>query len=141
MKLFITFVLLSGVGWLCDFVTFTLLVKLFNVHSFEANFVSSYAGVTFVWFTSLKRVFKFSGKGHSTFLLVYWCFQFVSILIYSQLLDMIVHVIPSVFQLAQISQNPEIAAKIIITPFSLLTNFIFMKLLTHFMRKGYRYFV
>ena len=135
MKLFITFVLLSGIGWLCDFVTFTLLVKLFDVHSFKANFVSSYVGVTFVWFTSLKRVFKFSGKGRNTFLLVYWSFQFVSILIYSQLLHIAVHVIPSVFQLADFSQNPEIVAKIVVTPFNLLTNFIFMKFLTHFMRK------
>ena len=135
MKLFIAFLFLSGLGWLCDFLTFTLLVKYVNSHSFEANFISSYVGVTFVWFSSLKRVFKFSGKGSSTFLVVYWCFQFVSIIVYSQLLHMVVHVIPNVFQLAQVSQNPEIAAKILITPFNLVTNFIFMKLLTRFMRK------
>lgn len=133
-RMFFGFALLSGLGWLCDFVTFALLVKLFNIHSFVANFVSSYVGVTFVWFTSLKIVFKLGGKGSSTFLVVYWCFQFVSILIYSQLLRMTVHEIPSVFQLVQISQNPEIAAKIIVTPFNLVSNFIFMKFLTRYMR-------
>jgi putative flippase GtrA len=137
MKLFIAFVVLSGVGWLCDFVTFTLLVKLFEVHSFEANFVSSYVGITFVWFVSLKMVFKRSGKGRSTFLVVYWGFQFVSILTYSQLLHMVADAIPSVIQLEQVSQNSGIAAKIVITPFNLVTNFIFMKFLTRFMRKEY----
>ena len=141
MRHFLIFSFLSGLGWLSDFMTFTLLVKLFNVHSFQANFVSSYVGVTFVWFTSIKTVFKLSSKGSSTFLVVYWCFQFISILIYSQLLHMTVHEIPSVFQLVQISQNPEIAAKIVITPFNLVTNFIFMKFLTRFMRKEYRAYV
>lgn len=135
--MFFGFALLSGIGWLCDFFTFTLLIKLFNVHSFEANFVSSYVGVTFVWFVSLKMVFKRSGEGRSTFLVVYWCFQFVSILIYSQLLHWVGDTIPDTIQLAQISKNPEIAAKIIITPFNLVTNFIFMKFLTRFMRKEY----
>ncbi|WP_369916734.1 GtrA family protein [Limnohabitans sp. T6-20] len=137
--MFFSFTLLSGLGWVCDFVTFTLLVNLSNLEIFKANFVSSYVGVTFVWFTSLKTVFKLGGKGSSIFLVVYWCFQFVSILIYSQLMHMTVHEIPSIFQLVKISQNPEIAAKIIITPFNLVTNFIFMKFLTHlFAQKALR---
>jgi putative flippase GtrA len=136
-KIFLGFALLSGVGWLCDFLTFTLLVKLFKVHSFEANFVSSYVGVTFVWFASLKTVFKRSGNGRGTFLVVYWCFQFVSILVYSQSLHMVADAIPNVIQLEEVSQNSGIAAKIIITPFNLVTNFIFMKFLTRFMQKEY----
>jgi putative flippase GtrA len=134
-KIFFIFTLLSGFGWLCDFLTFSLLIKLFDVKIFTANFLSSYVGVTLVWFVSLNTVFKHSGKGSSTFLLVYWCFQFVSILAYSQLLHMVAIIIPGMIQFAQVASNPEIAAKIIITPFNLVTNFIFMKFLTRFMRK------
>lgn len=138
MKLFIGFAFLSGFGWLCDFFTFTLLVKLIHAPNFIANFVSSFVGVTFVWFVSLKMVFKRSGDAQNTFLVVYWCFQFVSILAYSQLLHMTAGALPDVDLMAQLRHNPEIAAKIIITPFNLVTNFLFMKFLTGFMQKEYR---
>lgn len=137
VKIFLGFVFLSGIGWLCDFVTFTLLVKLINVPNFIANFISSYVGVTFVWFTSLKMVFKRSGEGRSTFLLVYWGFQFASILTYSQLLHMAASALQDVDLLAQINHNLEIAAKIIVTPFNLVTNFLFMTFMARFMRNEY----
>jgi putative flippase GtrA len=132
------FALLSGAGWICDFGTFTLLTALTDASGFTANVISSCAGVTFVWFASLRVLFKHPHEQHSTFLLVYWCFQFISILAYSQLLHMAASIIPGLVQLAQIGSNPEIAAKIIITPFNLLTNFIFMKFLMHLMRKEYQ---
>jgi hypothetical protein len=37
-----------------------------------------------------------------------------------------------------IGSNPEMAAKIIITPFNLMTNFSFMKLLMRLMRKEHQ---
>jgi putative flippase GtrA len=137
VKLFIIFLLLSGAGWILDFGTFALLTKLINASGFTANFISSYVGVTFVWFASLSIIFKESGENRRTFLFFYWCFQFMSILAYSQLLHMVASTIPSILQFAQVGSNPEITAKIIITPFNLVTNFIFMKFLTRFMRKKY----
>ena len=134
LKKFLYFALLSGLGWLLDFSTFTVLLK-FNVLDFIANFVSSYVGVTFVWFTSLRMVFSQSGKSRMTFLLIYWGFQFISISVYSQLLHMVASTFSDAGFLAKISNNPGVAAKIIVTPFNLVTNFLFMRYLTHFLRK------
>lgn len=135
IQMFLYFALLSGLGWLCDFGTFTLLVKIAHMPNFIANFISSYVGVTFVWFTSLRTVFKYSGEKHHTFLILYWGFQFFSILVYSQLLQMLAEKIHHTDLFMQFSQNSAIISKILITPFNLITNFIFMKVLTRFMQR------
>lgn len=135
LRQFLGFAFLSGLGWLCDIATFTLLVKYFEVPSFLANFVSSYVGVTFVWFTSLKSVFCSAAAGRGRLLLVYWGFQFVSILTYSQLLHIVAAILQISGSIVSLSGQPEIAAKIILTPFNLVTNFLFMKFLTRFMRQ------
>lgn len=132
-KIFFGFAMVSGVGWLCDMLTFAILVKLFDTPPFVANFVSSYAGVTFVWFVSLKMVFRRESGGRSVFLLAYWAFQFVSILLYSELLHLLAAGLRDTALLHRISMDAGIVAKIIITPFNLITNFIFMKLLVRFM--------
>ena len=128
MRRFIAFAFISGVGWLCDFLTFTLLISSLDINSFFANFVSSYVGVTFVWFASLKTVFEHDGAARSRHLLFYWGFQFLSILTYSKLLQLMVSMmvvdLPSAFLL-----DVKEIGKIIITPFNLFTNFIFMRLL------------
>lgn len=123
------FIALSGLGWLCDMTVFTLLVRLAGWDSAAANIASSYAGVTFVWFTSLKTVFQRAGSGR--FLLIYWAFQFVSILLYSHLLGRLAAALPP---LGEWEHYRALAAKILITPFNLVTNFMFMKTLTRAMR-------
>ena len=134
-KNFLSFALISGFGWLTDFLSFTILVKYFAMNAGYANFISSFVGVTFVWFISLKKVFKYSGSNQHSFLVVYWIYQIISISIFSQLIQLAVGICPEIFHLLNINFNPAIEAKIIITPFNLLTNFIFMSLLTQFMRK------
>ncbi len=131
---FIGFGFWSGLGWLCDLATFTLLVKVFEVPAFVANFISSYVGVTFVWFTSLKAVFGHTGASRGRFLAIYWGYQFASILAYSQFLHLVAGLFLSNVFMATIANNPEVAAKIFVTPFNLVSNFLFMKYLTRYMR-------
>lgn len=125
----VRFIALSGLGWLCDLATFTLLVRLAAWEAGAANIASSYAGVTLVWFASLKTVFRRAGDGR--FLLTYWGFQLLSILAYSHLLGLAATAAPS---LGPWDGYRPLAAKLFITPFNLITNFIFMKLLTRHMR-------
>ncbi|MDB5820803.1 MAG: hypothetical protein JWQ11_4443 [Rhizobacter sp.] len=134
-RVYLGFLALSGAGWLCDFATFTLLVKLFGVPAFVANFVSSYVGVTFVWFTSLKTVFGHAGPAHGKPLLLFWSYQFASILAYSQVLHLVADGLATLFAALPASQAA-IAAKVVVTPFNLATNFLFMKLLTRFMQRS-----
>lgn len=136
MKRFLFFALLSGIGWLFDFATFTLMIKVFDVTSFVANFVSSFVGVTFVWFASLKTVFGRTGAARGCFLFTYWGFQFLSILAYSQLLHLLQGSLGGVGLPESLTASLAIFSKIIVTPFNLVTNFIFMKCLTNYMRQG-----
>lgn len=122
------FIALSGLGWLCDMAAFTLLVQLAGWEAAAANIASSYAGVTFVWFSSLKTVFQRAGGGR--FLLTYWGFQLLSILAYSQLLGLAATALPP---LGAWDAYRPLAAKLFITPFNLASNFMFMKLLTRHM--------
>lgn len=135
MRVFIGFAILSGLGWISDFLTFTMLVTWVNTPSFVANIISSYVGVTFVWFTSLKAVFKRTDDGRRLFLMGYWCFQFVSILLYSQLLHLVADAMPATLPRLDGLYDADIAGKIIITPLNLVTNFAFMKSITRFMRE------
>ncbi|QBP74002.1 hypothetical protein E2K99_02775 [Herbaspirillum huttiense] len=129
---FLAFLLLSGLGWLCDFGTFSFLVKLTETPSFVANFISSYVGVTFVWFTSLKTVFLRQGSPRQ--LGLYWGYQFFSILLYSQALHFLIQMLMRVELPVLIASNLDIVSKCMITPLNLVTNFMFMKYLTRQMQ-------
>jgi len=132
MKRFLGFAIFSGIGWLCDLLTFAILVKWVGVPAFWGNLASSYVGITFVWFTSLKSVFHINSRSRGRFLLVYWTYQLASILFYSKALSILSTSISgySAFTPYSDAGSVDIISKIIVTPINLFTNFIFMKLLT-----------
>ena len=132
LRAFLGFLLLSGLGWLCDMLTYTTLVRLAGVSPFAANVASSYVGVTFVWFTSLGMVCRRGGDHAGRFLVRYWCYQFISIMAYSQLLQLGAAALAGAA--GALAQHSAVVAKIAITPFNLVTNFLFMKVLTRRMR-------
>ncbi|WBS02042.1 GtrA family protein [Pseudoduganella sp. SL102] len=136
MNQFLRFLVLSGLGWLCDFATFALLSQGFGMSPFAANVVSSYVGVTFVWFTSLKTVFYRSGSRQA--LAMYWTYQLVSIMAYSQLLQAVAGALAGVLATTDLPvalrSAGGLAAKILVTPLNLISNFLFMKFLTRSMR-------
>lgn len=136
-KQFVAFGFLSALGWLFDFISFATLVNLFGVEGFLANIISSYVGVTFVWFFSLKVVFGHAyGTEHRVLLFTYWCYQLFSILIYSQVLRLVAGEIQDSIIIGWIQTNSDVAAKLFVTPFNLTTNFLFMKWLTRFVRRA-----
>ncbi|WP_139364720.1 GtrA family protein [Pantoea eucalypti] len=134
MKLFLGFILISGIGWLLDMTTFTLLSKFFGTAPAYANFISSMVGVTYVWIVALNRLFKRREYSKSIYLPVYWGYQGISILIYSTLIS-IVAVSSFNFKISELlGIHSALVAKIIITVPNLLTNFLFMTILTRFMK-------
>ncbi len=138
MKLFLGFVLISGVGWLLDMATYAGLSQLFAAKPSYANFISSMVGVTYVWIVALNRLFDRREYGRSIYLPIYWGYQGLSILAYSGLISIVA---ASAFnsKIGEILGIPfALAAKIIITTPNLLTNFIFMSALTKFMKPGNR---
>lgn len=139
LKTFLRFAFLSGLGWICDFVTFTILVTAFATQPSIANFCSSYVGVTFVYLTSLRLIFNKRDSRRGVFLGIYWLYQFISILAYSIMLSILVSSLSNFGIYDLIKINSGITGKIIITPVNLFTNFLFMKLLTQYMDEAKTY--
>lgn len=129
---FMRFALLSGIGWLLDFCSYSVIVEFTGLQPSVANFISSYVGVTFVYFTSLRFVFGRAQQQAFHFILIYWTYHFFSTIAYSGILQVLVNQL-NVYQLSW-SGYTALEGKIIITPFNLLTNFAFMSFLGRYMR-------
>ncbi len=122
---------LSGIGWIIDFGVFTLLTNVIHVPAGAANIISSLCGVTFVFFTSTIKTFavkteRFSLKQKYIF---YVLFEIIVILVASKCVGLL----SGVFAQAEweiVVKFAPILAKICVTPFTMLCNFIFMKILT-----------
>jgi len=134
MKIFFGFVLISGIGWLLDFLSYTAITQTLKVPPAYANFISSMVGVTYVWLVALNRLFDRGDYGKSIYLPIYWGYQVTSIFGYSVLISVIA-VSAFNFWLGQKFGLPtEVVAKVLLTPPNLMTNFIFMNFLTKFMK-------
>ncbi|MFZ9858254.1 MAG: GtrA family protein [Roseiflexaceae bacterium] len=128
-----SFVLFSGLGWLCDITTYSFLIYFINIPHNYANGISSFVGVTFVWFTSLRFTFNAS-SGKSSLLVVYWIYQSISIMLYSYLILLISDYV-SQFNICILICNLDgILAKISVTPINLITNYLFMNIIVRLMK-------
>lgn len=132
-KLFIQaikFVGISGIGWLIDFGVFTIL-GLFGIPSQICNIISSLCGVTFVFFVSTRKTFEVSLKrlNLKQKYIIYVLFEVIIILVASKFVGILDGFFKTVdFELLR--KFSAIAAKICVTPFTMLINFVFMKILT-----------
>jgi putative flippase GtrA len=130
------FIAISGVGFLLDMTVYIMLIGLLDISPIFANITSSFLGVTFVWLVSLRRVFHLEYEGKNVYLIIYWMYQITSILAYSLGVGYLAH---TFFTQMSTLMNPDQVmgiSKIIVTPFNLVTNFIFMSCLTHYARKS-----
>ena len=121
------FVGISGIGWILDFIIFNILVGLFGLNISLSNFLSSLVGVTFVFIFSTRKIFENK-------ILIDIRIKYVIYVIYQIVLifcaSKIVLFINNIFVDYNFIVNyAYIMAKILITPFTLLINFIVMKFL------------
>lgn len=132
IRKFLGFALISGAGWLCDLIVFVAALRAFEFAPSVSNLISSYVGLTVVYFTSARFVFLKTDRRRTRFLLAYWTYQALSIVAYSLLIGWLAGLLSGshILQAAQVG----LAAKILATPFSLCTNFAFMKALTDRMK-------
>ncbi|MCK7616076.1 GtrA family protein [Roseibium sediminicola] len=139
-KRFSGFALISGIGWCLDFMTMATLTYS-GVPVFWANFIGAFCGVTFVFFVAGKRIFrKAHNRSMATLLLLYWIWQLVAVTAASALtagvslllLAMLDQVggTPILTDLgANIVTLTGVSAKMLVTPFTLIANFFFMRFL------------
>ena len=126
----IKFVGISGIGWLIDFGVFTLL-GLCGIPAWACNIISSLCGVTFVFFVSTRKTFEVSLKRLTLNqkYVIYVLFEIIIILVASRFVGLLDETFKSV-DLEVLKKFSAIAAKICVTPFTMLINFVFMKFLT-----------
>lgn len=121
LRRLLRFALVSGVGLGLDFLLFLALIAL-SAEPFLANMVSAACAVSFVYFASVRKIFRYEGGFMLGFFLLYLVYQAVAVTAASW----------GVSFLATRFVSP-VLAKVIILPLTFGANYLFMTLLT---RKG-----
>lgn len=118
---------LSGIGWLLDFGSFTLLGMVSN-NLVLNNFLSSWVGVTFVFLTATRKVFRNNSRiSLKIKYLIYLIYQVILILLMSKLLNEINILIVTNINVEVVKTYSGILSKILVTPISMILNFFVMK--------------
>lgn len=123
----IRFVGLSGIGWILDFCTYTVL-DLMSSNLVLNNIISSWVGVTFVFIFATRKVFKNNSKiSLKLKYLIYLGYQLILIFAISNLLGAINTAIVNNITIDLILKFSSIIAKILVTPITMVLNFFVMK--------------
>lgn len=125
----ISFFGLSGIGWIIDICIYSIMCN-FNIQTIIANIISSFVAVTFVYITSTKKIFKNINEDFNVKkkYIVYIVYQILIVLISSIVINFLSNEIINC-EVNIISNYHKIFAKIFVTPFTMITNFVFMKFL------------
>ncbi|MDB5685592.1 MAG: hypothetical protein JWR77_181 [Rhizorhabdus sp.] len=110
----------SGGGLLIDIGLFLLLTRA-GLGPFVANLISATAGVTFVYFVSVRRIFRYEGALLLPMFLAYLGYQALAVAAASA----------GVALLVRAGMMPFVA-KLAILPFTFSANYLFMRMLTGF---------
>ena len=127
---FLRFIGISGIGYLIDFMTFTLLQHtLQNVGL--CNIISSLTAVLFVFTFSTRKTFVANAGGLNLRVKfgLYMLYQLVLIFLISQLLVQINLKLLALLANTVLVAFAAVISKIIITPITMTLNFFVMKLL------------
>ena len=122
---------ISGIGWLLDFSIFTIL-GVFLDNLFKISMISALAGATFVFAMSPKFIFKnYNGISLKIKYIFYISYQICLIMLISYMIVKVDFILTQYVTdlFSFINEFCYILAKILVTPFAMLCNFIVLKLL------------
>ena len=123
------FIGFSGIGWLIDTTIYMILTSIFKLNIYISNIFSSLVGVTFVFIMSTRKIFVSNSKINIKIkYLIYVIYQVILILTISKVMLLLKDIITPL-NIDLINKYINITVKIIITPFTMVINFIVMKLL------------
>ena len=122
---FFRFALISGVGWLIDFSVYTALTRLTAFAVAGTNYLSSLPAVTYLFLTSTRRVLacKTDRASKLTKYLVYALYQMAMVSAASFLMQALAA------WLAAFTEFYKLAAKILVTPFTMTANFFVLRVI------------
>lgn len=129
------FAIISGLGWLIDLSVMTLLVAA-GVSIFVANLISAGIAITFVFFAAQNRIFAGIGGFLYAKFAIYLFYQALAVPLASGLIHELAHFFlsaglgdlypVSLLALPIRTALVSIVAKVIVTPLTLYSNFVFM---------------
>lgn len=130
VKQFFKFIGISGVGWVLDFSIYVFLSQKLG-WIIIANIISSSIAVSVVFFYSTKKTFCMNKKGLSLNkkYVLYLIYQIILITLTSYLIKQMSYIIIA-FSNTISKDISKIIGKVAITPVTMLSNFIVMKILT-----------
>lgn len=121
------FIGLSGIGWILDFCIYTTL-GFFSDNLVINNSISSWAAVSFVFVFATSKIFQNNSKIPLKWkYLIYLLYQLVLILFISKILNGINIAIVNNISIELILRFSTIISKILVTPITMVLNFIVMK--------------
>ena len=131
LRQFIKFLFLSGIGWLIDFTLYLIFSNIFDFKIIYSNILSSIPAVTFVFFVSTRRVFVKNKKGFTLKekYFIYFLYQVILIITISLLGQYLYLLILKNIKVKIELKILKLIIKILITPITMLINFIVMKFL------------
>lgn len=127
LKQAISFIGLSGIGWILDFCTYTAL-GFFSRNLVLNNTISSWVGVTFVFIFATRKVFENNSRISLKWkYLVYILYQVMLIFLVSKVLNSINMLIIHNIAIGSVLKFSSIISKILVTPATMILNFFVMK--------------
>ena len=114
----VRFALVSGMGLALDLALFLLLVRS-GVDPFAANVVSSGTGLTFVYWTSVRRIFRYHGRFIVPLFAAYLTYHVCGTLVVSEVVSALIH-----------AGVPPLVAKVCVLPATFSANYFFMSWMT-----------
>lgn len=132
IKQIVSFGLVSGTGWLIDFSVYSCITFIVGLNVGITNMISGLPAITFVFFVSTKKIFVNNLERLSIRqkYIVYFIIQ-IGVMFLTSCLGQFLYDLTVQTNLTNIiSDNLKLVIKIVITPCSMLINFIVMKILT-----------
>lgn len=131
LKQFLSFFIVSGIGWCLDFTTYIICTSIFSMPVSTANMISAVPAITWVFIISNKKIFKNeqSKLDIKYKYIIYFLYQLVLVTIVSYFGEWLYAILESIefINNSFIINYLKIIVKIIITPITMILNFIVMK--------------
>jgi len=127
IKQAINFFGISGIGWILDIIVYTISTSIFKINVDVSNTFSSFIGVTFVFFVSTRKLFINNSKINIKIkYIIYIIYQVLLIFTASNIMLILKDYLLTI-NINLIIKYINIIVKIIITPFTMVINFVVMK--------------
>lgn len=125
----LSFILVSGIGWIFDFTTYLILTNIVNLNVTISNMISAVPALTYVFAMSSKKIFKNDNSKLTlrTKYIIYFVYQIILVSTVSLIAGIMYDYFLKSINISLIIKYLKIFIKILITPVTMLLNFVIMK--------------